>query len=215
MITASTTARNGMRRAATEQRRREILDAALKCFLTHGVRDTTLEEIRELSSASTGSIYHQFGSKDEIAFALFVEGMRDYHDRVLAAAAGKRTARTLIRAIIAAHLRITAEEPELSLYLTQMGTADEVGEIAAEYREAGDSFARDLYAALKPFIDAGEIVALPQELYFSLIIGPAAHRCRSWLRGRSAADPRTAAEPLAEAAWRSLRGLGTTDRGSD
>src|SRR5262245_25611712 len=138
MITASTTARNAMRRPATQQRRREILDAALKCFLKNGVRETTLEQIREHSSASTGSIYHQFGGKDEIAFALFIEGMRDYHDRVLAAAAGKRTARTLIRAIIATHLRITAEEPELSLYLTQMGTADEVGEIAAEYREAGD-----------------------------------------------------------------------------
>src|SRR5258708_24601398 len=92
------------RREATRRRRREILDAALKCFLENGVRDRTMDQIRTAAKASIGSVYHLFVSKDEIAFALFVDGMRDYHDRVLAAVAGKRTSRGVIRTIIATHL---------------------------------------------------------------------------------------------------------------
>lgn len=191
-------------RQATRLRRREILDAALKCFLKNGVRDTTMEQIRTAANASNGSVYHLFQSKDRIAYELYVEGMRDYHDRVLAAVAGKRTARGVIRAIIATHLKITVEGPELSLYLCQMGMANEVQDVAAEFREANDHYAREIFACLKPYMDAGELVSLPPDPCFSLIIGPAAHLARSWLRGRYSADPLAATEVLAEAAWKSL-----------
>lgn len=193
------------RREATTRRRREILDAALACFLKHGVPGTSMEQIRVAANASNGSVYHLFNSKDEIAFALFVEGMREHHDRVLAAVAGKRTARSVIRAIIATHLTHTVEEPALGLYLTQMGMSDDVGQIGAEYRAANDSYARELVACLQPFIDTGEIVSLKPPLYFSLIVGPAAHLGRAWLRGRYTADLLAATETLAEAAWKSLR----------
>lgn len=196
---------------ATEQRRREVMDAALERFLENGVEATTMEEIRAASGASTGSIYHLFASKDEIAFTLFVEGMRDYHQQVLTAVERKRTARGVLRAIIATHLRLTVEEPRLGLYLTRQGMADGIDEIAHEYRAANDRFSHDLFMCLKPFIDAGEIERLPRELYFSLIIGPSGHLGRSWLRGRFDGDLLAATDRLADAAWKSLRPLPTTD----
>lgn len=193
------------RRASTERRRREILSAALGCFLKSGVRDTTMEQIRTAAGASTGSIYHLFASKDEIACTLFVEGMRDYHQRVLKAVEGKRSARGLITAIIATHLQTTVEAPELAVYLTQMSIAADLGEITGEYRAASDAFSRDLYESLRPFIESGELATHPQEWYFSLIIGPAAHLCRSWLQGRFAKGLLTATNGLAEAALKSLQ----------
>jgi AcrR family transcriptional regulator len=192
------------RREATTRRRREILDAALDLFLKQGVEVTTIEQIRDASGASTGSIYHLFGGKDEIAHTLFVEGMRDYHDQVLAAVKEKRTARTCIRAVIATHLRRVVENPQLSLYLTRLGVADGDGEVVEEYRVAHDTFARDLYTLLRPFIEKAELVALPPALFVALIVGPAAHLSRSWLRGRYDGDLLAATDALAAAAYKSL-----------
>lgn len=194
----------GPRARATQRRRRAIMDAALGCFLQRGVAATTIEEIRAASGASTGSIYHLFAGKEAIAHALFVEGMRDYHRQVLAAVRRQRTARGCLRAIIATHLRLTGAHPQLALYLTRQGLADGSDDIAQEYRAANDRFAADLFACLAPFIESGKLERLPKELYFSLIVGPSAHLCRSWLRGRYPGDLLAAAPRLADAAWKSL-----------
>lgn len=200
----STTHGQVRRREATARRRREILHAALELFLRQGVEPTTMEQIRKASGASTGSIYHLFRSKDEIAHTLFVEGMRRYHDRVLAAVRRQRTARGRIRAVVATHLRFTVDEPELALYLTRLGMAETDQKTADEYLAAHVAFARDLHACLRPHIERGELAELPHELYCSLIVGPAAHLARSWLRGRYRANPLAAVDILARAAWQSL-----------
>lgn len=204
MASVPTTNGRVPRREATARRRREILHGALGLFLRQGVELTTMEQIREASGASTGSIYHLFRSKDEIAHTLFVEGMDRYHGRVLAAVRRERTARGRIRAVVATHLRFAVEQPELALYLTRLGMADAQGEMAAEYLAAHVAFARDLYACLHPHVERGELAELPPELYFSLLVGPASHLARSWLCGRYQGDLLAAVDILAHAAWQSV-----------
>src|SRR5262245_26592217 len=97
-------------RATTVFRRRQILDAALQCFLRQGIEATTMENIRDASGASHGSIYHHFGSKEAIALALYEEGMHDYQDAVLTQLAKQTTVEDGIRALIATHLRWTASD---------------------------------------------------------------------------------------------------------
>src|SRR6202165_344407 len=58
----------------TESRRQAILEAALACFASKGFTETTMEDIRKLSGASTGSIYHHFANKEMLARALYLEG---------------------------------------------------------------------------------------------------------------------------------------------
>jgi len=200
-----TRTKSAQRRIPAEQRRREILDAALACFLKDGVAATTIEQIRRASSASHGSIYHLFRSKDEIALTLFVEGMQAYQTKMLAALEKTSTAKECIRAIISMHLNDVADDPALALYLTRLGMADDIGEISDRYRTLNDEFARAVWSHLKPFVDRGELIRLPPELYFSLIIGPATHLSRNWLRGRIEHNLTAAADELAEAAWKSLR----------
>ena len=53
----------------TETRRKAILEAALKSFSTKGFTETTMEDIKRLSGASTGSIYHHFENKEMLAQA--------------------------------------------------------------------------------------------------------------------------------------------------
>jgi len=194
-----------LRRPATEKRRREILDAALVCFLKHGVEGTSIEQIRALSGASHGSIYHLFRSKDEIALTLFVEGMKIYHNKIVRAIEHQTTAQGLIYAIVATHLKDVISNPPLSIYLTRMGMTDDFGQIDQQYKLASDEFVQEIWSRFEPFVESGELSRLPEEIYFSLIIGPAAHLSRSWHRGRVDFDLLSATENLAEAAWKSLQ----------
>ena len=193
------------RRPSTERRRREILDAALDCFLKNGVEGTTIEQIRLVSKASLGSIYHLFRSKDELALTLFVEGMQLYQRKIIRALERETTALGCIRTIIATHLQDVLDDPPLSIYLTRLGMADGLGKVDEQFRSLNDEFAEAVWMHLEPFVDRGELVRLPTELYFALIVGPAAHLARSWLRGHTDCDLISAADHLAEAAGNSLR----------
>ncbi|HEY0982171.1 MULTISPECIES: TetR/AcrR family transcriptional regulator [unclassified Schlesneria] len=203
MSTRSTTP--GRRREATDQRRREILDASLELFLRQGIPGTTMPQICAASGASTGSVYHLFEGKDDIAMTLFLEGMQSYERDMLRSIERKTSLRSVIHALISTHLKIVINAPALSLYLARLGLADVQGDINAKHRELSDNFAQKIALRLRPFAERGELVKLPLELYFSQIIGPAAHLARAWLMGRVSSNLRSAIEPLALAAWKSLR----------
>src|SRR5205814_7423752 len=87
-------------RAATGERRRAILEAALRCFSEQGYEATTLGQIRERSGASTGSIYHLFASKEEIAGAVYVDGLRSYQQGFIEVLAKRKTAEAMVRACV-------------------------------------------------------------------------------------------------------------------
>jgi len=53
-----------------EQRRREIIDAARRCFLKNGFHQTTTDEICREASITPGGLYHYFGSKEDIISAV-------------------------------------------------------------------------------------------------------------------------------------------------
>ncbi len=193
-------------RATTEKRRREILDAALKCFLQKGVSETTIKQIQIESGASSGSIYHLFHSKDEIALILFIEGMTDYQAKLEQALREEDSAQGCVRAIITMHLKNVAGNPARAAYLTCMGIGDNPGgDISDQYQTLVDGFAEAVWLYLEPYVGRGEIVRLPKGLYFSLIIGPTAFLCRSWLRDPVGSDLMASSGHLVDAAWKSLQ----------
>ena len=53
-------------------------------------------------------------------------------------------------------------------------------------------------------VRAGRVRAIPFELFYAVLIGPAQEFCRHWLEGRMRTTLRTAEGELAAAAWRSL-----------
>lgn len=192
------------RRESTGQRRREILDAALQLFLAQGIQSTTMPQICAASGASTGSVYHLFGGKDEIAMTLYVEGMQNYEEMMLRSIEKKTSLKGCIRALISTHMKHVVSDPPLSLYLARLNIADCEGELSHQYRELNNHFVDSIMSVLTPFVESGDLIRLPRELYFSIIIGPAAHLARGWLCGRIKSDLVSATDRLAEAAWLSL-----------
>lgn len=180
--------------------------AALKVFREKGFAAATIEDIRGQSGASTGSIYHHFGSKDGVAAALYEEGLADYRAGLSAALNQVDGAEALVRAIVGFHLDWAAANPDWARYLLTMRREQPVAAIEGNIRRSSAAFLGDLFARFRPFIDRGVIASMPAELYAAQLIGPAQEFLRFWLSGRCRVEPAAAAPQLADAAWRALRG---------
>src|SRR5215813_2738502 len=107
----------GRRQSRTDARRKEILQAALHCFTTIGFAGATLADIRVRARASIGSIYHHFKSKEQLAAALYVEGLRDYQASFLAELARHRRAREAVRGVVRNHMHWVERNPDWSRFL--------------------------------------------------------------------------------------------------
>jgi AcrR family transcriptional regulator len=69
-----------------EERRAQILEAALACFARKGFHAATMDDLVRASGLSKGSLYWHFASKQEVFLALFEdfsEWMFDEWDRLL------------------------------------------------------------------------------------------------------------------------------------
>lgn len=65
------------RRLRPEDRRREVLDAALRVFLDAGFRGASLNAVSEEAGVTKGCLYHYFDSKEALLLALMRERAQD------------------------------------------------------------------------------------------------------------------------------------------
>jgi AcrR family transcriptional regulator len=182
-------------------RKQEILGAALRGFADKGLAGTTVEEVRRRSGASVGSIYHHFGDKEGIAAALYVAALGDYQEGLLAvlAAADDDPQRT-VEALVRHHLRWVAEDRDRARFLLSGRPPRAATQIAELNRRAFGATA----SWLDRHVSGGRIRAMPFDLFYAVLIGPAQEFCRHWLEGRMRTSLRRAERELAAAAWRSL-----------
>lgn len=184
-------------------RKSAILAAALAVFSEKGIEAATIEDIRQRSQASVGSIYHHFGTKEGIAAALFAQGIDDYWARLIADAAGRQSAERTIRGLIEAHIGWIADRPELARFLFSRRQAVSQAYEEAIRQRTAEHF-KALFELLKPWFRQGVLRRLPAALYAPLLMGPAMEYSRQWLGGRTDVEPRAAVRELSQAAWRSL-----------
>lgn len=186
-------------------RRREILEAALACFARRGYAATTIEDIRRASGASTGSLYHHFRGKEPLAGALYLEGLRDYHESLRAQLDDWDDAEALVTGIVLHYVEWVTSHPDWARYLLEMRRAESVRAVEREIRSlTRRSFAK-LAEHMDPFVRSGTLSKLGDELYAALILGPAHSVAGKWLPRGRLDDLRAAGPVLAEAAWRALR----------
>ncbi|MFP2930518.1 TetR/AcrR family transcriptional regulator [Pyxidicoccus sp. 3LG] len=192
------------RGAVGERSRRAILDAALECFTRLGWAATTIEDIREVSGASVGSVYHHFGAKEGIAVALYVDCLRRHQDTLKARLEKATDAESFVQAVVIHTIAWSRENPEAARYLIRMRREEAVAAAEAELQEATGGFLRESIDRLKSFARDGQLLKLPSSAYLPLLMGPAQELLRSWAGGRVELKPGIE-KVLADAAWRSLR----------
>jgi len=196
------------RQARSEIRRQQIVVAALVCFAELGFSETTMEVIRKRSGASTGSIYNLFGSKEELAAAVYLEGLRHYQSGFVEVLSKNRAARAGVKAVVRYHLGWVEEHPDWARYLFQMRRADFMAAAVADIKKLNREFIKNVAAWFRPHVNSGFIRRLPVDLYPALILGPCQEFAREWLAGSTKTEIKTAGRKIANAVWRAVKGSG-------
>lgn len=192
-----------------ESRRQAILEAALACFASKGFTETTMEDIRKLSGASTGSIYHHFSNKEMLARALYLEG-RNSLNATLVAAFSAQPLHEGITALVYAYLGWFEQHADLGQYLLQAAESEYLSAYIKVLRQKtrttipAERLSDQFLQWLTPYINDGSVVRLPPSLYASFLIGPSKEFIRIWLRTRESEAIQEARAPLAHAAWLAL-----------
>jgi AcrR family transcriptional regulator len=192
------------RHKGTPLRRREIIAAALACFSELGYERTGVSDIRERAGASTGSLYHHFGSKEQLAGEVYLEGIRDYQAGYLAALEKETNAEKGIHAIVDFHLKWVASNRQWAQYLFRMRHLEFMAQKEKEFDELNKAFFGRIAAWFRQQIEAGAIRRLPPELYPAILMGPCQEFAREYLAGHVGSDMGSAVKQLAAAVWRAL-----------
>ena len=133
----------------SEDRRRQILRAAMTCFTRRGFHHTTMNDISAEAQISVGLIYRYFDSKDAVITFMASEHLDDLR-RVLEQA---RRAPTLFEALELVSIRHCEEQPEhlhLSLVLDLFAEAARNEQVRVLLRDVTEFFivnVTDLIAA--------------------------------------------------------------------
>jgi AcrR family transcriptional regulator len=192
------------RHGTTASRRKEIIQAALACFTELGFTQTSMAEIRRRSNASTGSIYHHFKSKEQLAAEVYLEGIRDYQAGFLAELEAQESARDGIFAVVSYHLKWVEEHPDWTGYLFQQRHADFMASTEKEFTRLNTEFIRRCSKWFGRHVKAGTLRRLPPDLYGAILLGPCMEYTGHYVSGISRTPIDEAIQEFASAAWRAL-----------
>lgn len=191
--------------AKTEARKRQILAAALDCFLEKGFAETTMKDVARRSGASNGSIYHHFGAKEGLARALYLSGIASYQEAVAAGLTGGPGAERGVSAMISGHLFWVEENQGWARFLSTMRHAGFMSQADPEMAEINRAWAGNILSWQAGCISAGELAPLSPFVFLSLILGPCQELTRLWLSGAVPGRPADYCEELSRAAWQAVR----------
>ena len=102
-----------MRQIGSEEKRRQILDAAVRVFAHKGFHTSRVGDIAEEAGVAHGLLYHYFSSKDEVIETIFRENWSVLVERLRAVADSKEPAREQLRYVAAILLRTWSHQPDV------------------------------------------------------------------------------------------------------
>lgn len=186
---------------------RKVLDAALACFVERGFAQATVQELSARSGVSVGSLYHHFGSREGVLFALYkrcLEGMLGF---ITERVTREKTARAGVETLVRSYLEWVRDHQGEARLVYAAAHTEFVEAYREELRAHSVQKVAPLVAWLGPHIAAGRVVGLPASLLEVVLIGPAAEASRRILgAGGGAGAFDEAIEVLPAVVWRAVRG---------
>ena len=157
------------RSVALEDRRRQILDAAVRVFARRGYHGSRVGEIAEEAGVAHGLLYHYFSSKEQVLQTVFRENWGELLERFRAVEAAEESAGEKLEGIAKILLRTWRNDPDLVTVMVRevarspqlQGQVEEVGEAFAivqrviEQGQADGTFRRDVDSRLASWIVYG------------------------------------------------------------
>ena len=185
--------------------RERILAAALKLFVEQGYFNTNVPDLSRDSKCSVGSIYHNFKNKEEVASALYEEGISAFRGALEHSLEGKQDPEEFVRALATSFMEFSEVNHQLSKYLWLCRHNEFMtGLIKHPTRVGYDKLGRMMTKTIKRGIRENKIRPLKANLIWSILFGLPVGYVRDWLDGYNSDPPRAVASELAELCWRSL-----------
>jgi AcrR family transcriptional regulator len=191
--------------AKTSKRKKQIIEGALSCFNEFGVTETGMADICSRSKTSIGSIYHHFKSKEQLAAAVFLEGIKNYQDGYLDILESQKDAEQGIRAVVGYHLNWIVDHPEWSRYLFKESQAKFLGETKETFKQLNDEFFARCGSWFKQHMQSGVIKKLPPDIFISILMGPCQTFSRQYLFHQTCSDIGVATKEISQAIWQALK----------
>jgi AcrR family transcriptional regulator len=192
-------------RAATVARKASVLDAALQCFSERGLEATTIHDIQRAAGCSIGSIYHHFGSREGVAEELFILGVLRMNQSMLNKLKRCTSGEESVRAVVGQYCAWSVRNRQLARYLHSRDI-DFSPEAKARLKDIYREYISSVFEIFAPYVESGEIRALPVDVYVPLISGPIQEYVRRWLSGDHRLSPRKVEALFADAAWNAVKG---------
>jgi len=154
---------------ALEDRRRRILDAAVRVFARNGYHGSRVGDIAGEAGVAHGLLYHYFSSKEEVLETVFRENFGALLDRFRAVEAADEPAaeklagiaKILLRTwrndpdLVTVMVRDVARSPQLQTQVAEVGEAFAIVQRVIEQGQAEGAFRPDLDARLASWIVYG------------------------------------------------------------
>lgn len=189
--------------SATDTRSAAIV-AARGLFLARGLEATRIEDVRDLSGISTGSLYHHFGNKQGLLEAVVIEALADHKRALQAQLAPGMSAAAAVHALIASTASWISENADAARCIFRFRGALESASSAA-LKAHNRNELKPLLKRVEGWIEKGEIRALPMALMIPLLHGALNEYAKTWLAGRTSVPPSAHIEVFVASAWAALR----------
>jgi len=181
--------------------RDRLLDAAAAVFLERGYSGASMDQVRQAAGVSNGSLYHHFPTKAELADALYVQTLHDFHGALLAAVKGSGDAEAGIKALVRAYVNWVVKHPDRAALLHKLKREGDVTDASSGISAAN----AEAFGALRAWTEAqsaaGNMRELPFHLWMALVFSPAMSLTARWVKDARPSVPPKVRTALEHAAW--------------
>ncbi|NVB80038.1 MAG: TetR/AcrR family transcriptional regulator [Kofleriaceae bacterium] len=192
------------KQARGEDAMERLLDAALECVVEHGIHEVTIQHLSARAEMSVGSIYHHFGDRSGVIFALYRRCLERMLEAIAGSVLGRRSARAGVRALVEAYLRWVERHPDEARVIYAIAETELLETRRADLAALGARVTAPLAAWFAPHVAAGSVIDLQPGLLEVVLIGPAAEASRRILGGASGYSFDDAIAVLPDAVWRAV-----------
>src|SRR4051812_29835968 len=165
--------------------RDKLLDAAAQLFLQNGYTATSMDQVRQAAGVSNGSLYHHFPSKAQLADALYVQTLHDFHAAMLhpiAREARDASAEAGVKGLVRAHVNWVLKNPGRAALLHKLRREGEVTDASPEVSAVNAEAFKTLRTWIDRKIGAGEMRAVPFYLWMALVFSPVMAMNARWTK---------------------------------
>jgi AcrR family transcriptional regulator len=194
------------RAAAGEEKRRQILDAAVRVFARKGFHGSRVGDIAEEAGVAHGLLYHYFKSKDQVLEAVFSENWSLLIARIESVEETDEPAADQLRHVAAIVLRTWLHLPDVvRVVIQEFGRSPELAERIGELTLPIDAIQRVIARG----IERGEFREDIDPIFAATVVyGSIDELLTGWVLGRlpgSEEDVARAEQTLVEVTLRGLQ----------